>query len=143
MKLILLIILTILFCSCTSIISHKKNKIVNPLNNEVIYMKYCEYDNGHEATFISLDSIFAEVDEISHLENNPVDEFIAYYDNPHFYYKLTNDTLIVCCYGLFEIPKNHHKFKTEIKMINMDIVGWSKMQSEFKELGYTVFPHCP
>lgn len=138
----LIIFLFTLLYSCTGIISSERQKICNPINGETIYLKYCKYDNGHDATTISLDSIFKGAEEMCELENNPVDDYIAYYDDPHFFFKLSNDTLKIYCYGIFQMPKNYHKFKTKIDMIDMDVVMLDQMKKNYKKMKYTAFPKC-
>jgi len=128
-------LLLLLLYSCSNILNCEKQKILNPKNGEVIYLKYCLYGNGHEATFISLDSIYKD----------PVDstnEYIADYDNPLFFYKLSYDTFYIYCYGLFQIPKNHSQFKTKIKMVDMGVIELDKMEKDYKKLGLKVFPSC-
>jgi len=128
-------ILMLLLYSCSNISNCEKQKNYNLTNREVIYLKYCLYDSGHEATFISLDSIYKDpVDSIN--------EYIADYDNPIFFYKFSEDTFYIYCYGLFQIPKNHSQFKTKIKMVDMGVIEWDKMEKDYKKLDLKVFPSC-
>ena len=131
----LIYILLLVVCSCSNISNSEKQKIYNPTNREVIYLKYCLYDSGHEATFISLDSIYKD----------PIDstnEYIANYDNSIFFYKLSENTFYIYCYGLFQIPKKHSQFKTKIKIVDMGVIEWDKMKKDYKKLGLKVFPSC-
>jgi len=129
------ILLLLLLYSCSNILNCEKQKIFNPKNGEVIYLKYCLYGNGHEATFISLDSIYKDpVDSIN--------EYICYHDYPIYFYKLSKDTLNIYCYCIFEIPKEHRQFKTIIKMVDMGFDEWDNMKKDYKKLGLKVFPSC-
>ncbi len=134
MKAFIYILLSILY-SCSNISNSEKQKIYNPINGEVIYLKYCLYDNGHEATFISLDSIYKDpVDSIN--------EYICYHDYPIYFYNLSSDTLTIYGYAIFQVPKKSQMFKTKIRMVDMDVVEWNEMKKDYKKLGLKVFPTC-
>jgi len=136
MKTNLILLLSILLYSCSNIIKSERKEIYNTTNGEKIYLKYCLYESNHEATMISLDSVFKNPDD-------SINEYIAYYDNPLFFYKMTNDTLCIYCYGIFQKPKNYLQFKSKIKMIDAeDIVDWNKIKNNYEKMGYSVFPVC-
>ena len=138
----LIVFLFVSLYSCTCIISSERQKILNPINGEIIYFKYCKYDNGHDATTISLDSIFKGTQEIYESGEKPIDEYIADYDYHLCFYKLSSDTLYVLCYTVFKVPRDCKKFKTKIQIVDQDIVEWNKLKNNYKKLGYTAFPEC-
>jgi len=121
--------------SCNDFVYTEKQKIFNSKNSETLYLKYCFYSNSHDAIMISMDSIYK-------WPNDSLKEFIFSSGGGsvgiHFY-KLKSDTLFI--YGTPNDQfKKYPSFKTEIKIINLDVVKFDNIKRNYEKLGLMAFP---
>ena len=135
MKILIYFLILVLLYSCSNISNCEKQKIYNPNNGETIYLKYCLYNSGHSETFISLDSIYKDLDDT-------LNDYISTFDDSAYLYKILNDTLYIYCYDRFQYPKNSNLFKTNIKILEIGITEWDKLEKDYKKLGLKAFPSC-
>jgi hypothetical protein len=106
-------------------------RIKNPKNGEKIYLIHTSWSN-HDRLAIGLDKKLRGGVGFLYPE-----KYNSVYGDP-FLYKLSDDTLYICCHPCMFVPPKINKFRTKVKLIEQE--DSLLRDSKYKGIGFKIFP---